>query len=132
MHGTKRIWKQKPTKCWFYKGQIMLLTNRFPNENRSGLQEYYCDLTREMDQIIGISPDQYWKHYVLYADGLMKKDKCLAIRIPGGTVGGIWINDENIIVRVFVNPEYYVIKKYPADINEKLAHFVGEKVEFTN
>ena len=47
-------------------------------------------------------------------------------------MGGIWINDENIIVRVFVNPEYYVIKKYPADINEKLAHFVGEKVEFTN
>ena len=62
----------------------------------------------------------------------MEKDNCLAIRIPGGTVGGIWINDENIIMKVFVNPEYYVVKKYSADINEKLAHFVGEKIEFTD
>lgn len=109
----------------------MLLTNRFPNENRSGLQEYYCDLTREIDQILGLSSDQYRKHYILANDSMIK-DKCLAIRIPGGTVGGIWINNENIIVRVFVNPEYYVIEKYPADINEKLAHFVGEKIEFTD
>ena len=67
----------------------MLLTNRFPNENRLGLQEYYCDLTREIDRLLGLSPDQYWKHYIL-ADSTMLKDKCLAIRIPGGTVGGIW------------------------------------------
>lgn len=110
----------------------MLLTNKYADTKYSSLREYYCDLTREMDQIIGISPDQYWKHYVLYADELMKKDKCLAIRIPGGTVGGIWINDENIITKIFVYTDYYVIEKYPADINEKLAHFVGEKIEFTD
>ena len=109
----------------------MLLTNRFPNENRSGLQEYYCDLTREIDRLLGLSPDQYWKHYIL-ADSTMLKVKCLAIRIPGGTVGGIWIDDENIITKVFVDTEYYVIEEYPIDINEKLAHFVGEKIEFVD
>ena len=109
----------------------MLLTNRFPNENRSGLQEYYCDLTRELNQILGLSPDQYWKHYILANDSMIK-DKCLAIRIPGGTVGVIWINDDNIITKIFMYTDYYVIKKYPADINEKLAHFVGEKIEFTD
>ena len=83
----------------------MLLTNRFPNENRSGLQEYYCDLTREIDKLLGLSLDQYWKHYIL-ADNSMIKDKCLAIRIPGGTVGGIWINDENIITNRFGFTDY--------------------------
>lgn len=109
----------------------MLLTNRFPNENRSGFQEYYCDLTREIDQLLGLSLDQYWKHYILVDDSMIK-DKCFAIRIPGGTVGGIWINDENIITKIFVYTDYYVIEEYPADINEKLAHFVGEKIEFTD
>lgn len=109
----------------------MLLTNRFPNENRSGFQEYYCDLTREIDQLLGLSLDQYWKHYILVDDSMIK-DKCLAIRIPGGTVGGILINDENIITKIFVYTDYYVIEEYPADINEKLAHFVGEKIEFTD
>lgn len=107
----------------------MLLTNKYAGTRYLSLREYYCDLTREIDQILGLSPDQYWKHYILANDSMIK-DKCLTIRIPGGTVGGIWINNENIIVRVFVNPEYYVIEKYPADINEKLAHFVGEKIEF--
>ena len=81
--------------------------------------------------LLGLSLDQYWKHYIL-ADNSMIKDKCLAIRIPGGTVGGIWINDENIITKIFVYTDYYVIEEYPADINEKLAHFVGEKIEFTD
>lgn len=109
----------------------MLLINKYAGTRYLSLREYYCDLTRELNQILGLSPDQYWKHYIL-ADDSMIKDKCLAIRIPGGTVGGIWINDENIITKIFVYTDYYVIEKYPADINEKLAHFVGEKIEFTD
>jgi hypothetical protein len=31
-----------------------------------------------------------------------------------------------------VDVEYYVVKKYPKDLNEKLKHFVGEKIEIVD
>lgn len=65
----------------------MLLKNKYANTRYSNLQEYYCDLTKELDSIIGLSQDQHWKHYIL-ADDSMIKGKILAIRIPGGAIGG--------------------------------------------
>ena len=101
----------------------MLLKNKYANTRYSNLQEYYCDLTRELDSIIGLSHDQHWKHYIL-ADDSMIKDKILAIRIPGGTIGGVWFNDDNVITTVLVDTEYYVVKKYPKDLNEIIYAFL--------
>ena len=105
----------------------MLLKNKYANTRYSNLQEYYCDLTRELDSIIGLSQDQHWKHYISMING-----KILAIRIPGGTIGGVWFDDDNVITKVLVDTEYYVVKKYPKDLNEKLKHFVGEKIEIVD
>lgn len=109
----------------------MLLKNKYANTRYSSLQEYYCDLTKELDNIIGLSQEQHWKHYVLAEDSMIK-DRVLAIRIPGGTVGGIWIDDNGVITKVSVDTEYYVAKKYPKDVNEKLKHYVGEKIEIVD
>ena len=109
----------------------MLLKNKHANTRYSNLHEYYCDLTRELDSIIGLSQDQHWKHYIL-ADDSMINGKILAIRIPGGTIGGVWFDDDNVITKVLVDTEYYVTKKYPKDLNEKLKHLVGEKIEIVD
>lgn len=60
---------------------------------------------------------------------IAKKQKCLAIRIPGGTLGGIWYDENNIIRKIVVDTKY-VVKTYPSDVNEQLKKFVGEKLEF--
>ena len=75
--------------------------------------------------------EQRRKHYIL-ADDSMINDKILAIRIPGGTIGGVWFDDDYVITKILVDTEYYVVKKYPKDLNEKLKHFVGEKIEIVD
>ena len=44
----------------------MLLKNKYANTRYSNLQEYYCDLTRELDSIIELPQDQHWKHYISF------------------------------------------------------------------
>lgn len=60
---------------------------------------------------------------------IAKKQKCLAIRIPCGTLGGIWYDENNIIRKIVVDTKY-VVKTYPSDVNEQLKKFIGEKLEF--
>ena len=33
---------------------------------------------------------------------------------------------------IMLSQKYYVVKKYPKDLNEKLKHFVGEKIEIVD
>ena len=106
----------------------MKLINKYPNSRYSKMNEYFCDITVELDKLTGIDLDAHWKHYVL-ADKYCINEKCLAIRIPGGTLGGIWFDDNNIITKVKVDTNY-VVKTYPSDVNEQIQKFVGQKIEF--
>lgn len=93
-------------------------------------EEYRCELTKELDIISGISKEHYYSmfyHYIL-ADDWCKKQKCLAIRVPGGTVGGIWIDDNNTITKVVVDTDY-VVKSYPDNVNELIQKFIGKVIE---
>lgn len=66
--------------------------------------EYYCDLTRELDCVAGIEGIHKWyKHYILGNDWC-KDNKCLAIRIPGGTV--------------------------PENVNELMKKYIGMEIKF--
>ena len=91
------------------------------------LHEYYSELTLHLDKLAGFKSDTLLKHYILI-DKLAKDSKCLAIRIPGGTVGGIWIDDDYKITDVFIDTNY-VVHTYPSDINEKMKKYIGEKIE---
>lgn len=93
--------------------------------------EYTCELTKELDVLAKLPEKHFYDafcHYIL-ADDYCKKNKCLAIRVPGGTVGGIWIDENNIITKIVIDTDY-VIKTYPDNINELINKFAGETVEF--
>lgn len=67
-------------------------------------------------------------HYIL-ADEWCKNQECLAIRVPGGTVGGIYFDNSNVITKIVIDTDY-VVKTYPANINELIQKFVGEVIEW--
>ena len=62
----------------------------------SNFKEYVCDITKELDKLAWTQEkyryDKY-SHYIL-DDNVLRKDKYLAIRVPGGTVGNVDYDDE--------------------------------------
>ena len=99
-------------------------------ELRNGYsKEYRSDLTRELDKISCISNRQYcsmFRHYIL-ADEWCMKNKCLAIRVPGRTVGSIWIDDNNKILKISIDLSASL--NYPDNVNEIMEKYIGEIVE---
>lgn len=67
-------------------------------------------------------------HYIL-ANEWCKNQKYLAIRVPGGTVGGIYFDDNNVITKIVIDTNY-VVKTYPANVNEMMQKFIGEVIEW--
>lgn len=94
-------------------------------------EEYRCDLAKELDDISGISKRHYYDmfHHYILADEWRKSQKCLAIRVPGGTVGGIHFDDNNVITKIVIDTDY-VVKTYPTNVNELMQKFVGEVIEW--
>lgn len=96
-----------------------------------GCKEYRCDLTRELDIISGISKKNRYgmfHHYIL-ADDWCINQKYLAIRVPGGTVGSIHFDENNVIIKIVIDTDY-VVKTYPTNVNELIQKFVGEVIEW--
>lgn len=111
----------------------MKLENKYKGSKYEALNEFYCDITRFLDEQIGSEPDSVWKHYIYrhyiyHSEELCKKKKCLAIRVPGRTIGGIWLDNNYVIEKIEVDTDY-VVKNYPENINELLQKFIGEKIE---
>ena len=101
------------------------------NRRESLKYEYRCELTRELDSLARLTEDVYYDffyHYIL-ADDYCKKEKCLAIRVPGGTVGDLWIDSRNIITKIAIDTDY-VVKTYPDNVNKIVQKFVGEIIEW--
>lgn len=93
-------------------------------------EDYRCDLTRELDDISGILKKGYcrfYRHYIL-ANKYCKENECLAIRLPGRTVGGIWINN-NVITKIFIDTDY-MAKAYPDNVNKLMEKYIGATIEF--
>lgn len=100
-------------------------------QRNSYCNEYRCDLTKELDDISGISKQHYYDmfHHYILADKWCKNQKCLAIRVSGDTVGGICFDDNNVITKIVVDTNY-VVKTYPTNANELIQKFVGEVIEW--
>lgn len=93
------------------------------------VEEYVCDITRELDKLAGFRCNDWRRHYIYIDDDYFQK-KCLPIRIPGGTVGGLYFNDNFEITKIVVDTNY-MIKTYSSDINEQLKKFVGIVLDFS-
>ena len=97
------------------------------------IKQYQCKLTTELDSLAGLEKqghDYPFYHYIL-ADEFCLSHRCLAIRVPGGTVGGIWIDEHNKVTRIEIDTTY-VIKTYPDNVNECVQKYVGELLDLQN
>ena len=95
------------------------------------LSEYLCDLTTELDTLAKLENEDGWGlyHYIII-DEFGLRNKCLALRVHGGTVGDIHINDDNIITRINIDNSY-VIQTYPPNLNEIInKKYIGERLEW--
>ena len=91
-------------------------------------KEYFSDLTKELDDLAKFKENSLFKHYIL-ADDYCIKENCLAIRVPGGTVGGIWFNQDNVITKIQIDTNY-VVKTYPENVEEIIQKYVGATIDF--
>ena len=113
----------------------MKLSHRYDNDpelNDYLSHEYHCELTKELDELAGfdkIMIDEYaYGHYILATESDMRQ-KLLYIRIPGGTVGNIFLDKtENIITKITIDKDY-VVDSYPENVQEYVQKYVGEKIE---
>ena len=70
----------------------------------------------------------YYKHYLLdycHTDGFHN----FPIRVPGGTVGGILVDDHNVITNIKIDRNY-VVKTYSDELDEIIEKYIGKKIEF--
>lgn len=105
----------------------MILKSRYAGSENSVMGGYCSELTAELDKYVVCKPDKGHRHYVL-ADKFFVTERCLPIRFPGTTIGGIYLDENENISRVTINARW-VGTVYPADINEWLKRFVGERIE---
>ena len=106
----------------------MELENKYAGSKYNGFCEYFCELTEFLDNITE-KKRLSCRHYILglpcdFADG------ALPIRLPGSTVGGVFIDKNNVITKVQIDGNYYK-DIYPKDINKMLERYVGEKITVT-
>lgn len=52
----------------------------------------------------------------------------MAIRVPGGTVGSIILDEDDDIYKINIDTDY-VIDTYPEDINERIKEFIGVRIK---
>ena len=94
--------------------------------------EYICAITDELNDLSGYitgykNKTKAYGHYVLF-DNSFVKDRVIPIRVIGGTVGAIRIDDNLTITDIIIDTEY-VVKTYPTNVNELMKHWIGEKIE---
>lgn len=86
-----------------------------------------CEITRFLDQVAGLDERL---HYIVINDLILFDDEDPAayhIRVPGGTVGSIWLDVDHNIKRIFIDTDY-VIDSYPNNVNEQVKKFIGERL----
>lgn len=86
-----------------------------------------CEITWFLDQAAGLDERL---HYIVINDSILFDDEdpiTYYIRVPGGTVGSIWLDIDHNIRRIFIDTDF-VVKSYPEDINEQMKKFVGERI----
>ena len=90
-------------------------------ENRMNLIKFKCDITNELDKLahLDTKKNSLYRHYIL-----LENNNILPIRIPGGTVGDLYIRD-NKVEKIIIDTNY-VVKTYNNNVNELInSKFIG-------
>lgn len=86
-----------------------------------------CEITWFLDQAAGLDEKL---HYIVINDLILFDDEDPAtyyIRVPGGTVGSIFLDDDYNIKEIFIDPNN-VVESYPVNINKQVKKFIGERM----
>lgn len=98
------------------------------------MENVYNDLTRRLDELSGRDAkakedsalEGLYRHY-LYEPSRDWRKGCIAIRVPGGTVGGVYFTEDGTITEVAVDTDYVVA--YVTNVSEVIdREFVGKKL----
>ena len=87
--------------------------------------EYVCELTEFLDQF----RDESWmplRHYII-ASELEFADGILPLRLPGCTVGAVYLDENQTIRKVVIEGNAYK-ELYPEDINGQVATYMGQTI----
>lgn len=103
----------------------MELENKYVGSKYNSFCEYFCELTEFFDNIT--EKKRLSRRHYIVAKPCDFKDGALPIRLPGRTVGGVFIDKNNVIIKVLIDGNYYK-DMYPKNINEMLERYVGEKI----
>lgn len=103
----------------------MKLEKKYKQNNR----EYYCELTKELDEICGYTTNYpRYKHYIYDTRDLW--NNCLAIRVPGKTVGNIRLNKNSVIIQISLSTDLIGDDHcYPINIYKEMEKYIGLIVE---
>ena len=91
---------------------------------------YKCIITSDLDKMAGLSSKDIFHHYLLI-DHTDLEEHIMCIRVPGGTVGVIEFDDNNIITDLHVDTNY-VIRTYWRNVNKHLKKYIGRKFKLVN
>ena len=105
----------------------MLLQNRMKNTRYADLGQYTCEITDFLDEQ-SVVKSKYLHYYYLLADDFQIQNGCLAVRVPGCTVGYVKIDDSKVITDLRVT-RFVCNNQFPEDINDKLQRFIGDAIE---
>ena len=101
-------------------------------KDEDNIKHYTCNLTYKLDQLARFNERyQYcrcYKHYLLdyrNKEGFYN----FPIRVPGRTIGGMWVDKYNRIVNISIDKDY-AVKTYPNDLEKMLEKYIGKKIEF--
>ena len=94
--------------------------------------DFRCDLTYTLDGAASLDqmPCYDLYHHYILVDTIALKEKVIPIRVPGGTVGAIFINEHNKIIMIQIDRDY-VVKTYPPNTHEIIAKFIGQTIELS-
>ena len=90
-------------------------------------RNYYCKITDHLDLFLK-TENPIFRHYIMTDNDPVTGKRFYAIRVPGGTVGYIQLDDHNVIEKIFIDRDY-VVKSYPLHINAIMEEYVGYKLE---
>lgn len=102
----------------------MVLKDKYNN------QSYYCKFTEELDCCAGFDKKvyKYYEHYLLdYRN--VDEFYNLPIRVPGRTIGGIWVDKHDVIVNIKIDRNY-AAKTYSDELDAIIEKYIGKKIEF--
>lgn len=90
---------------------------------------YYCSLTEELDKCAEFNAKKcpYYKHYLLdyrNIDGFYN----FPIRVPGRTIGGVWVDNHNVITNIKIDRSY-AVKTYSNELDAIIEKYIGKKIE---